>query len=183
MNDFTLFTAETASAQSKPLLDDSLKLFGMIPNLHAVMADSPAVLEGYQALHRLFQETSFNKDELTVIWLAINVENECHYCVPAHTGIAYSMGVKEDVIEALRNEQPLADPKLEALRGYTLKLLRQHGQVEASDTEAFLDAGYEQRHILEIILGISQKVLSNYVNHVAATPVDKPFQKFAWKKK
>ncbi len=183
MNDFTLFTAETASAQSKPLLDDSLKLFGMIPNLHAVMADSPAVLEGYQALHRLFQETSFNKDELTVIWLAINVENECHYCVPAHTGIAYSMGVKEDVIEALRNEQPLADPKLEALRGYTLKLLRQHGQVEASDTEDFLDAGYEQRHILEIILGISQKVLSNYVNHVAATPVDKPFQKFAWEKK
>ncbi len=182
MTDFTLHTAETAPADSKPLLQESVKLFGMIPNLHAVMAESPPVLESYQVLHHQFQQTSFNKEELSVIWLAINVENECHYCVPAHTGIAYSMKVDEGIIEALRNELPLEDRKLEALRTYTLKLLRQQGNVGASDTNSFIDAGYEQRHILDIILGISQKVLSNYVNHMAQTPVDKPFQKFAWER-
>jgi hypothetical protein len=46
----------------------------------------------------------------------------------------------------------------------------------------FLDAGYTQQQILEVILGLAHKVISNYTNHVAKTPVDAVFKKFAWKK-
>jgi len=141
------------------------------------------LLEGYQTLHRLFGESSFNADEITVVWQTINVENECHYCVPAHTGIAKSMNVSDDIINALRDEAALPDEKLEALRTFTLKVMRQHGNVSEDDVKAFLDAGYQQRHILEVILGLAQKVMSNYTNHLAETPVDKPFEKFAWTKK
>ena len=80
---FALHTHETAPAESQPLLEKSVKNFGMIPNLHAVMAEAPALLEAYQASHEIFQKTSFDADELTVVWQTVNVEHECHYCVPA----------------------------------------------------------------------------------------------------
>lgn len=44
--------------------------------------------------------------------------------------------------------------------------------------QAFLDAGFTKRQMLEVILGVSQKVMSNYTNHLANTPVDAPFRTF-----
>ena len=148
-----------------------------------LMAEAPGLLEGYQTLHRLFSESSFNADEITVVWQTINVENACHYCVPAHTGIAKSMKVSDEIIDALRDEKALPDDKLEALRTFTLKVMRQHGNLKQQDMDDFFAAGYQQRHVLEVILGLAQKVMSNYTNHLAETPVDKPFEKFAWSKK
>lgn len=183
MSNFKIHTLETAPEKSKSQLEDSLKSFGMIPNLHAVMAESPALLEAYRVLHKLFsQETIFNAEELTVIWQTINVENECHYCVPAHTGIAHSMGVDAQLTESLRNELPLSDEKLQVLKDTTLAIVRNRGILTESELAAFYGQGYEQRHLLEVILGYSQKILSNYTNHVAKTPVDKPFEKFTWNK-
>ena len=183
MTDFTLHTADTAPEASKPLLENSQKAFGMVPNLHAVMAESPQLLEAYQRVHELFQNSSFNAEELTVVWQTVNVENNCHYCVPAHIGIAKSMKVDDAIIDALRDETPLPDARLEALRTFTLKLLRQHGAMSDEDIQTFLDAGFTQRHVLDVILGYSQKVMSNFTNHVAHTEVDAPFQKFAWSPK
>ena len=179
---FTLHTQETAPLASKEQLADSLNAFGMIPNLHAVMAESPQLLEGYQILHNLAQQTSFNAQELTVVWQTINVEHNCHYCVPAHSAIAHSMKVDGEIIDALRNET-LLPTKLEALRTATLAIVRERGVVGDDVLNAFFAAGYQQKHVLEVILVLSQKVMSNYVNHVANTPVDAPFKAFAWEKK
>jgi AhpD family alkylhydroperoxidase len=180
MTEFTLHTKETAPAESGPLFDNSLKNFGMIPNLHAVMGESPQHLEGYQKLHELFQQTSLSVIEQNVVWLTINVEHNCHYCVPAHTAIAHMQKVDSATIDALRTASPLKDKKLEALRQFTLKAVRQRGQLADNDVDAFLDAGYTRRQVLDVILGVAQKVMSNYVNHLADTPVDAPFQKFDW---
>ena len=183
MATFDIHTLETAPEASRPLLEDSNKAFGRIPGLHATMAEAPALLDGYKHLHRLFQEeTSFDKDELTVVWQTINVEHACHYCVPAHTGIAKMMKVDDAIIDALRNETQLPNARLEALRTFTLQVVRGRGNVDNADVQAFLDAGFNNRHILEVVLGVAQKVMSNYVNHLAETPIDAPMQKFAWEK-
>lgn len=182
MPEFTLHDQASAPDAAKPLLADSQKSFGMIPGLHAVMAEAPAVLEGYKQLHRLVMETSFDNDEKTVLWQTINVEHGCHYCVPAHTGIAKSMNVSDDITNALRDESPLPNARLEALRTFVLAVVRKRGEVNEEDLGAFYDAGYAQCQVLEVILGVSQKVMSNYINHIARTPVDQPFQKFAWTK-
>lgn len=179
MTTFALHTPETAPEATLPLFENSQKGFGMIPNLHAVMGASPSLLEAYQVVHGLFMKTSFSADEQTVVWQTINVEHECLYCVPAHTMVANMMGVDKKLSDALRDNGPLPD-KLEALRGFTLKMLRQRGQVSESDVDEFLEAGYTRQNILEVILGLSQKVMSNYVNHVAKTPLDAPFQEFDW---
>ena len=113
MSDFDLYDRDTAPEKSMPLLEKSIQGFGMIPNLHAVMAESPELLEGYQALHGLAQQASFDAEQLTVVWQTINVEHGCHYCVPAHTAIANMMEIDADVTEALRNQTPLATEKLE----------------------------------------------------------------------
>lgn len=183
MSNFTLHTKDSAPEAAKPLLDNSQKAFGMVPNLHAVMAEAPTLLEGYQVLHNLAQNTSFNADELTVVWQTVNVEHECHYCVPAHTGIAKSMKVSDELIEQLRNDETLADAKLNTLKETVLAVTRGRGNVEEAQLNAFYEAGYQHQQLLEIILILAQKVMSNYTNHVAETPVDDAFKAFDWQPK
>ena len=183
MNTFKVHSIETAPEASKPMLEASIKGFGMLPNLHAVMAESPALLEAYQTIHQTFStKTAFDKDELTVIWQTINVENECHYCVPAHTGVAHMMKVDPAITEALRNSTKMPNEKLQALHDMTLAIVRERGHLTENQKQTFFNAGYGTRHLLEIFIGYAQKIMSNYTNHVAETEVDAPFQKFAWSK-
>ena len=182
MTTLKVHNIETAPEGSKALLEKSQKAYGMIPGLHGVLAGSPQLLTAYQTLHELFTQTSFNEEELTVVWQAINVEHACHYCVPAHTLIAKMMKVDDAITEALRNETPLENPKLEALRTMTLTIVRNRGHVSQEDLNTFYAAGYGEQQVLEIILALSQKVISNYTNHIANTPLDAPAQKFAWSK-
>jgi len=182
MTPFALHTLDTAPEASQALLAKSKAAFGMVPNLHAVMAESPELLDAYQRVHELFVNSSLNNEELTVVWQTVNVEHECHYCVPGHTGIAKSMGVDDAITEALRNETPLEDERLEALRTFTLAVVRDRGNVSDDKVDAFLNAGFTKQNILEVILGVAQKVMSNFTNHFAKTPIDAPFQSMAWQK-
>ena len=182
-NGFPFHDETTVPEGSKPLVEASKKAFGRLPGLHRVMAESPQHLEAYQTLHRLFGETAFDADELTVVWQTINVEHACHYCVPAHTGIAKMMKVDDAIVDALRDETPLPSPKLEALRAFTLAVVRERGNVSPDALQAFFDAGYGHRAVLDVILGLAQKTMSNYVNHLAETPLDDFAKPFAWSKK
>ena len=182
MTTFPSHDLETAPEGSKPLLEKSQKAFGRLPGLHKVLAESPQAYEGYQVLHKLFTETDFDAEELTVVWQTINVEHECHYCVPAHTGIAKMMKVSDEISNALRDETPLPTAKLEALRTFTLQMVRNRGNVTEEQIQTFFAAGYSHRAILDVVLGLAQKTMSNYINHMAQTPVDEVFHPLLWKR-
>jgi alkylhydroperoxidase family enzyme len=177
---FTLHDLDSAPEGSKPLLEKFISNFGRIIGFYGMLAESPEALRGYKALSDAFDNTTLSDDEKTVVWQTINVEHECHYCVPAHTFMAKAMKVSDELNDALRDETPLPDARLEALRDFTLILVRNRGHASDAEIEAFLDAGYTRRNILEVVLGISEKVLSNYVNHLTKTPVDKEWDRFAW---
>jgi alkylhydroperoxidase family enzyme len=182
MSTLKVHTIESAPKGSKSQLKESVKNFGMLPGLHGVLAGSPQALEAYKTLHELFESSSFNAEELTVVWQTINVEHECHYCVPAHTAIAHMMEVDSAIIEALRDGKALQNEKLQVLQDTTLSIVRNRGRISDAKLEAFYAAGYKEHQVLDIILGIAQKTMSNYTNHIANTPVDEPFQKFIWSK-
>jgi len=182
MSTLKVHTIETAPEGSKKILEESLKTFGMIPAVYGVLAGDPGVLEGYQKLHELFTNSSFTSEELTVIWQTINVEHECNYCVAAHTGIGNMMQVGAELTEALRNGGAMPNEKLQALKDTTLSIIRNRGRVSDKELETFFTAGYGERQVLEIILGVAQKTITNYTNHIANTPVDVAFQEFAWTK-
>ena len=181
MAEFKVHTPETAPDAAKPLLEKSQKAFGgMIPNLYGVMAESPALLETYQALGKLFSKTSLDTYEQQIVWLTVNYENECTYCMAAHSVVAKGVGVSDEDVQALRVGAPLADPKHEALRRFTAHMVKARGWADPAEIKKLLAAGYTTETILDVILGIGHKTLSNYTNHVAHTPVDKAFEKSAW---
>lgn len=179
MKEFKVHDLASAPVKSRNLLERAQSEIGMIPNLYGVMAESPEVLEAYQTLSRLFQLSSFNEEEMTVVWQTINVEHGCHYCVPAHAAIAAMMKVDNGITEALRSGKPLENSKLQVLRETVLKLVVNRGVLPDEDAEKFYEAGYNRKNLLELVLGVAQKVMSNYINHLADTPLDPPFKKFS----
>ncbi len=92
------------------------------------------------------------------------------------------MKVDAALTDALRNEQPMPTPKLQALLDTTLIIVRNRGHITQEQLDTFYAAGYGEQHLLDIILGLSQKVISNYTNHIGNTPIDKPFEEFVWTK-
>ena len=182
MADFPVHTPETAPEPAREAMKQAKQGFGFVPNLLGIMAEAPTVPGAYLQVHQAFEGTSLSPVERQVVLLATSYENACHYCMAAHTGVAKQAGASDDVVDALRSGRPLADDRLEALRSFTVELVRERGWVSDEAVDDFLDAGYERRQVLEVILGVTQKTLSNYVNHVAETPVDEAFQDFAWEK-
>ncbi len=92
------------------------------------------------------------------------------------------MKVSDEITEALRSETALPTVKLEALRTFTIQMVRERGNATNAQIETFFAAGYSHRAVLDVILGIAQKTMSNYINHVAVTPVDEVFQPLKWQR-
>jgi AhpD family alkylhydroperoxidase len=181
MTTFEVHTIESAPEQSKPVLAEAKKNFGSIPNLFGVFAESPAILEAYANLGSILEKsTLFDPTELQVVLLTTSFENDCDYCMAAHSAIASMQKVAPDLIQSLRNGAPIQEPKLEALRMFTRAVVQEGGFVPEAELESFFAAGYTKRHVLEVILGVGFKTLSNFANHIAATPLDASFQRFAW---
>jgi len=180
--DFTIYTVKTAPPDSKEALIRAKQVFGFIPNLEGICAEAPALLQAGMALWDLFSTTSFSPIEQQVVYLAANYENECHYCMAAHSGLAKMVGMSSDELQALRNGTPLQEPKLQALRHFTQRMVQARGWVENHEIESFMAAGYGRQQVLEVILGIAVKVIHNYTNHIAKTPLDNVFKANVWSK-
>lgn len=176
MTEFEVHTAETAPEASRPVLAQAEKAFGLVPSLIGVFAESPAVAKGYMALAGALQSSSLTGLEREIVLIAASVENECHYCVAAHTTVTQLQGLDQGVIGAVRVGGPVSDARLEALRQFTTLVVRQRGFVADVDVTAFLAAGFTRAQVLEVVLGVGLKTISNYVNHIAETPLDAPFQ-------
>lgn len=181
MSSFTIHDANTAPAQSKAILEGAQKSMGFVPNMFGVLAASPAALEAYTSLATLQdQKTDFSETERQVLFLSISAHNTCEYCVAAHSAISKGKKVDDSVVEAVRRGTQLADPKLEALRTFATTVVDKRGFPGDAALEAFRAAGYEDRHVLEVILAVAFKTISNFTNHVAGTPLDDAFQPVAW---
>lgn len=180
--EFTIHTIETAPTTSKEALQHAKETFRFIPNLEGVLAESPATLKSGMALWDFFETTSFTPIEQQVVYLTANYEHSCGYCMAAHSGLAKMIGMAPVDIEALRAAKPLTDKKLQALRLFTQQMIQARGWVKDREIEDFLAAGYTKQQVLEVILGIAVKIIHNYTNHIAETPLDEEFQPYAWSK-
>ena len=173
-------------SEAEPLatsrLEEAQNKLGFIPNMYSVMANSPGLLDTYIHGYNLFRtQSGFTPAEQEVVLLAISRENGCTYCVAAHSFIADKMsGVPVAVTNAVRDGVPIPDAKLAALHDFARTMVVKRGLPGKADVAAFLAAGFSERHILEIVLAISVKTLSNYANHLSHTPVDGAFAGRVW---
>lgn len=180
MPPFDLHDADSAPGKSPELLRAVGEKYGFTPNLFRILAESPAALEGYLSLSQIFGASSLTPLEQQTVLLTASFENECDYCMAAHSTVAEMSGAPGEILAALRSGAPLPDPRLEALRRFTAAVVQRRGWVSESDVAAFLEAGFSRGQMLEVILGVALKTLSNYTNHLARTPVDAAFEKHAW---
>jgi uncharacterized peroxidase-related enzyme len=180
----TLSPLDTSDARNpaKEVMEGAQKKMGMVPNMYRTMANLPGLLGAYARSYDLFREMSgFSPAEQEVVLITISRENGCDYCVAAHSFIADNMSnVPEPVTDALRAGETLPDEKLDALSRFTTTMLDTRGRPEAEDVKAFLQAGYEEKHILGIILALSVKTISNYSNHLFGTELDEAFEGRRW---
>ncbi|RMF16957.1 MAG: carboxymuconolactone decarboxylase family protein [Alphaproteobacteria bacterium] len=181
MTDFPLHDPATAPEAARPWLDRAAKVFGFAPNVLKVMAEAPALLEGYMTLSGIFDKTSFSPAERQLILLAAARTERCHYCVAAHSWAAEMAGLPKAVVEAVREGREIADdPRLESLRRFVTHLVSRQGFADAEEIEAFLAGGFTRAQALEIVLGVALKVMSTWTNHLARTPLDEPLSAYAW---
>jgi len=167
----------TAQGEQKQMLDGALKQVGFIPNMYANMVNAPAVLSTYLHGYGLFRsESGFTPVEQEVVFIAVSQANGCTYCTAAHSMIADKVsGVPAPVLGAVRNGHAIPDAKLAALYALTQDMVRTNGRPDQDKLTAFLDAGYQETHLLYIVLAISVKVLSNFSNHAFGTELDARF--------
>ena len=169
---FTLYDIDTAPAGSAEILASVKDAWGFVPNLHRVLAESPAALEAYGTLWGIAEKTSFTPIERNIAYLAIIYENECSYCMAGHSNLSRMAHVQPEHISALREGRPIADARLQALRQFAASVTRNRGAVNATEVAAFKAAGYDNRAVLDLLVLAATKLISNYTNHLANTPLD-----------
>ncbi len=176
-------TLDNADAKARAVLERARAQVGFIPNMYAGMANSPGLLQTYlDGYDRFRKDSGLTPAEQEVVFLTISRSNGCDYCMAAHSMIADRMSkVPPPVTAAIRERQSIPDPKLAALSRFTDVLLETRGLPSTGEVQAFLGAGFAERHVLEIILAIAVKTLSNYSNHLLHTPIDEVFAHWEWK--
>lgn len=180
MDRFPLHTIESAPADSKPHLIRAKESFGFVPNVYAHMAEAPAALEALAGLAAAFGRTSLTETQRHLLFLAASVENRCTFCVAAHTRGAIAGGASPQAITAIRSGSQVEQPQDAALVAFVRCVIVERGFVPDSDLRAFLETGFTHRHALEVIVGVTLKILTNYINHLAHTELNPEIGAHAW---
>ena len=173
---FPLHSRDSAPEDSRGVLAAMRNKFGFDLNLFAMLATSSKALKAYTGVNEIFARSSFSPLEQQVVLLSVSHYNGCDYCVAAHTTGSLRQGLPEEAVRAAAGGREISDPKLEALRQFTHKMVDQRGELKEGELEAFLAAGYTSENALEVITGIALKTISNYANHLMDTPLDEPFE-------
>jgi uncharacterized peroxidase-related enzyme len=170
-------TLANAPAGSKPTLKGVQKAFGFIPNLMGVFANSPEVLKGYLALDAEWSKTAFTPEERTFALLAASLENECGYCTAAHSAVAKAfLKVPSETVAAIRAGESTGDKKTDALVTLVRELVGKRGHASPASIDAFLAVGYTRNQVMEVLIAVAMKTISNYLDHINPVPLDAAFQ-------
>ena len=180
MVDFTIHTKETAPDASKELLEKMQGAYGFIPNLGGVMAESPSMIGSLMALATNFMKSSLSPVEQQVVAIATSAFNGCAYCVASHSMAAKKAQMSEQALDAVRSGSVIEDGKLEILHTFTKIVVEKRGWATDADVQAMLDAGYTKQNILDVIVGITMKTLTNYTNHIVKTPLNDAYEPAKW---
>ncbi len=175
-------TLDTAEGEAAELLASAQKATGMVPNMYGVMANSPGLLATYLDGYRRFRSGSgFTPAEQEAIFLTISRDNGCDYCMAAHSFLADNISkTPVEITEAIRDDRPVDDERYSALIGMTRSMLDTRGHPSDADVATFREAGYSDAQVLELVLAVAVKTISNWSNHLFATPVDEVFASRLW---
>jgi AhpD family alkylhydroperoxidase len=172
MTAFQIPTRDSVSAANQALFDNLKKGLGMVPNLYATLAHSEQALGTYLALQNA--KSSINGKAREVVNLVVSQVNGCNYCLAAHTVIGGMVGFKPEQILELRRGSASFDAKLDALAKLVKNIASERGHADPALVQAFIDAGWTQENLVDAIVVIGDKTVTNYLHGTTQVPIDFP---------
>jgi uncharacterized peroxidase-related enzyme len=146
---------------------------GMVPNLFATLAHSSAALDGFLSLSKVLSRGRLSNRQREIVALAVAQENECRYCLSAHTAMAKAAGVSEAETLKVRGGDG-EDPFERALASFAKRIVRERGHVPSADIESARKAGIDDGLMMEVVANVAVNTLTNYTNELADTQIDFP---------
>ena len=167
------------SSTSIPNLDQVFagieRQMGFVPNLFREMGQNPAVLQVYLKGQEALTHGVLTQKEQQAVQLAVAARNDCHYCQAAHQWLGGKMGVSQEDLQSIRSGVLPADHQLANIVRATNLLLTNKGWVDPEELNTWEKQGIDRAKVYEIVAFIGLKTLSNYINHLAHTPIDEQF--------
>lgn len=160
----TLDTAPEAAQQAMVAFAENSG--GKVPDAVARLATSPELLNGFLSMSASFERCTLDPLAREIVIMTVAERNGCHLCIAVHTGKLRKLGADPELIAALRTSRMLADPRLEAIRAFTLEVLTQAGAVDDDGIKALLAQGYTERNALEVVLGVGAYTMSTLANRL-----------------
>ena len=172
MTQFNVPTRNEVSANNQAIFDQLEKGLGFVPNLYAYFAKNDTALGDYLALQN--RKSTLRAKEREIINLVVSQFNGCRYCQSAHTVLGGMNGFNEEQILEIRKGTASFDTKLNTLAKFTLLVTENKGQVSNEAKEEFFSAGYSEVNMIDVVIIIGDKIISNYIHNLAEFAIDFP---------
>ena len=181
MPTYQIHTIASAPEQSKPVLEQLQQAFGVIPNLAAVISNSPKLVTAFSAVFQQVHSSSLTEQEIQIVLLTDAVTNSCAYAVAFHTALALKEDVSSEETKAIRARLAPKDLRFAALSTLAKTLIEKRGHLSEQELDAFLAAGFTKEQILEVIAIVAASTITNYAGTIANPPLEDYFQQFTWR--
>ncbi len=172
MTKFSVPTKEQVSSQNREIFETLEKKVGFLPNIYATYALSDHALERY--LNFQNGKTSLSMKEKEAVNLIVSQVNGCKYCLAAHTAMGKMVGYSEDQILEIRQGSVSGDIKLDAMVKLAKNIVENRGKVDENLLDAYFEAGYNQGDLVDLILAVGEKTITNYLHKITDIPIDFP---------
>jgi len=172
MKTFSVPTREQVSENNQAIFDNLQKGLGFVPNLYAAYAFSDTALGDYLQLQN--RKSTLKAKEREVINLVVSQVNGCRYCQSAHTALGKMNGFTEEQILEIRSGAASFDSKLDALAKFVQNITINRSKPDQEVVDALFEAGYTEANLVDIIVVIGDKFISNFIHGVTNVPIDFP---------
>lgn len=172
MTTFTVPSREEVSENNQAIFDNLQKGLGFVPNLYAYYAKNETALGDYLALQN--RKSTLKAKEREVINLVTSQVNGCRYCQSAHTVLGKMNGFSDEQVIEIRKGSASFDEKIDALAKFTKAVAEGKGKVSQEAKDNFFAAGYNEANLIDVVMVIGDKIISNYIHNLTGFEIDFP---------
>jgi uncharacterized peroxidase-related enzyme len=169
---FTVPSRTEVSEQNQAIFDNLQKGIGFVPNLYAYFAKNNTALQDYLAFQN--RKSTLSGKEREVVNLVTSQINNCRYCQSAHTALGKMNGFSDEQIIEIRKGEASFNPKLDALAKFTASVVENRGHAAEEAVEAFFEAGYNEANMIDVVIVVGDKIISNYIHNITGFAIDFP---------
>jgi uncharacterized peroxidase-related enzyme len=172
MINFRIPERSEVNESNQEIFDNLKRNIGFVPNLYAYYAKSNTALSDYLSLQN--RKSTLKAKEREVINLVVSQFNDCKYCLAAHTAIGKMNGFSDEEILSLRAGNAPFSAKLDALAHFVLSTIQSRGRASEEAKSEFFSVGYSEENLIDVVMVIGDKIISNYIHNITGFEVDFP---------